>query len=274
MKITDLRAFDAPVLLFGGPYSNLQATQAVFDRADQMGIPPARRICTGDVVAYCGAPAETIAEMQVRGGAVVAGNCEKQLAARAADCGCGFDEGTTCDVLSIGWYGFADGQMTEADRAWMADAPDIVVFSHHSRRVAVIHGGVTDIARFIWSTSPEVVFHEELTALRSLVGSVDMVIAGHSGIPFVRQVGGVEWINAGVIGMPPNDGARDTRFVILENGKARIEALTYDWPVAQSGMRAVGLTHGYDRALESGYWPSEDVLPPELRRASASVANG
>ncbi len=31
-------------------------------------------------------------------------------------------------------------------------------------------------------------------------------------------------------------------------------------------MRAAGgLTQGYDRALETGIWPSEDILPKEMR---------
>ncbi len=32
--------------------------------------------------------------------------------------------------------------------------------------------------------------------------------------------------------------------------------------------RAVGLTQGYERALASGWWPSEEVLPADLRRAA------
>ncbi|MEE3500553.1 hypothetical protein [Acidiphilium acidophilum] len=46
-----LDAVDGPVLVFGGPYSNLPATRAVFAAAAEHGIPPGRMICTGDVVA-------------------------------------------------------------------------------------------------------------------------------------------------------------------------------------------------------------------------------
>ena len=53
----DLGNLDAPVLLFGGPYSNLRATQAMRAEADRLGIPADHVICTGDVVAYAAAPA-------------------------------------------------------------------------------------------------------------------------------------------------------------------------------------------------------------------------
>ena len=42
---------DAPLLCFGGPYSNLQALQAMLAEARRLGIPPERMLCTGDVVA-------------------------------------------------------------------------------------------------------------------------------------------------------------------------------------------------------------------------------
>ena len=53
---------DGPVLCFGGPYSNLQATQALFAEARRLGVPPGRIVCTGDVLAYCADPAKFNAE--------------------------------------------------------------------------------------------------------------------------------------------------------------------------------------------------------------------
>ncbi|MFT6791450.1 MAG: hypothetical protein ACJA04_000652 [Cellvibrionaceae bacterium] len=48
------------LLVFGGTYSNLQAVTALKDRAEILGIKPDHIICTGDIVAYCGQPAETV----------------------------------------------------------------------------------------------------------------------------------------------------------------------------------------------------------------------
>ncbi len=268
MQVQDLGRLEDTVLLFGGPYSNLAAARAVLSEAVRRGIAADHVICTGDVVAYCAEATETVAEVRRVGCAVVAGNCEKQLAAGEMDCGCGFEEGSTCDLLSVGWYAHADVQIGAEDRAWMGDLPDVVVFDQAGRRVAVIHGGVMDVSRFIWPTSPEAVFAEEVAALRDLVGPVDMVVAGHCGLAFTRDVAGVTWVNAGVVGMPPNDGVPDTRFAVLQSGEAVIHKLSYDHQAAHAAMQAAGLTQGYDKALLRGYWPSEDVLPPELRRAA------
>ena len=104
MSPLDLGRLDGPVLLFGGNYSNLQATDALIVEAAHRGIPPARVICTGDVVAYCAEPEETTQAIRDWGCHVIAGNCEEQLAAVAADCACGFEPGTECDTLAKGWY--------------------------------------------------------------------------------------------------------------------------------------------------------------------------
>ncbi len=38
--------FDGPVLIIAGPYSNLEATEAVLAAGAALGIPPERTICT------------------------------------------------------------------------------------------------------------------------------------------------------------------------------------------------------------------------------------
>lgn len=269
MQRRDLGVLDGPVLLFGGPYSNLHATEAVLSVARERG---ATAICTGDVVAYCACPAETVAAIRASGCAVVAGNCEIQLATGAADCGCGFDEGSACDLLSAGWFSFANAQIKADDRRWMAGLPDILTFSHHGARYAVLHGGATDVARFIWSTCDPDVFAQEWAAVEAAVGPVDHIIAGHSGIPFQRAVGPGTWTNAGVIGMPPHDGASQTVYAMLDGGHVTFDRLSYDVSAAVQAMQEAGLTQGYHTALQTGYWPSEDVLPPDLR--VASLASG
>jgi predicted phosphodiesterase len=264
----DLGRIDDALLLFGGPYSNLQATEALLGEAHRRRIPGARMICTGDVVAYGGDPVATVAAIRASGCAVVAGNCERQLAERAETCGCGFEDGSACDLLSAGWYGFAREHIGVQERTWMAGCPDVASFSHHGARYAVIHGGISDIARFLWPVSPETAFLEEWACVEAAIGPVDHVIAGHCGIPFLRRTSRGQWINPGVIGMPPHDGARQTRFAVLDAGEVVIEELTYDAEAAHAAMLRAGLAQGYHEALLSGHWPSEDVLPEALRLPS------
>jgi predicted phosphodiesterase len=256
---------DGPLLVFGGPYSNLQATRALLAEAARRAIPPARVICTGDVVAY-GADAAACCDLVIaRGVHVLMGNCEENLAVGAGDCGCGFEDGTACDLLSRAWYAHAAREVTIAQRDWMAARPRrMEVALPDGRRLAVLHGGAHDISRFLFASTPDAVLAEEVAAT-----GCDGVIAGHCGIPFARRVGAGLWLNAGAIGMPADDGTPRGWFAVLTPDPAGLRAeilpLAYDHEAAAAAMRAARLPEGYAAALSSGIWPSCDVLPPAER---------
>lgn len=268
MKIRDLGELVGPVLAFGGPCSNLQATRALIAEAARRGIAPGNCICTGDVVAYCADPAATVGLIRDFGCPVIAGNVERQLGAGAGSCGCGFDPGTACDRMSAAWYAHADAAIGPADREWMAELPDWITFSHAGRTHAVVHGGGSDVARFLWPVTTRVEFAREWDLIERAAGPVDVVIAGHSGLPFIHEFSFGTWINAGVIGMPPHDGTPRTAFALLQAAGPSLHRLDYDHDTAADAMVAEGLTQGYDAALRTGYWPSEEVLPEALRVSS------
>ncbi|MBT6507905.1 MAG: metallophosphoesterase [Marinovum sp.] len=269
MEYINLGVRNQPVLLFGGSYSNAHATKAMINWATENKIADDHRIMTGDAVAYCAHPNETIDLIRKSGAAMVAGNCEKQLAIDAQDCGCGFEEGSLCNLLSVGWYSFTTSLLRTDLRQWMKTLPDIAVFTHQGLRAAVIHGGVSDIARFLWPNSTQSEFEFEIKLLQEYLGQIDLVIAGHCGFAFTRQIGPVTWINAGTIAMPENRGDPRTRFAVLESKAVRFHYLDYDHFAASQAMRNAGLNQGYDKSLVNGYWPSEEVLPAELRRERA-----
>ena len=105
-------AMDGAVLVFGGPYGNVEATRALLAAAHTLGIAPGRMICTGDLVAYCADPVATIDLVRASGIHVVMGNCDEQLGQSADNCGCGFPEGSACERLSAAWYAYANASVT------------------------------------------------------------------------------------------------------------------------------------------------------------------
>jgi predicted phosphodiesterase len=255
-----------PVLVFGGPYSNLRAVTAMRVRADQLGIPASHSVCTGDVVAYCAEPEETTRAIRDWGCHVVACNCEEQLAASAADCACGFEEGSECDLLAKGWYPFANARITPESRAWMAALPKTLTLNVGGWTLRVIHGGLSQINRFVFAS-------ERGTIADELAGAgADVVVAGHAGVPFIEKAGGGVWFNPGVIGMPANDGTADVWYGIIaldgDDLLLTTRRLAYDHLGAAAAMRRWGHADGYARTLVTGLWPSLDVFPPAERAAT------
>lgn len=272
-RADDAVTLTGPVLVFGGPYSNLEATEAVLQAARRRAIPAHNILCTGDLAAYCADPQPVIDLLRGSGIRIVMGNCEESLAESAGDCGCGFSDDSVCATLSTQWYPFADRNVDAASRAWMGALPRRLDVRIGGRHLAVIHGGVTQINRFVFATC-DAAIADELAA-----SGCDGVIGGHCGLPFTRAIAGKLWHNAGVVGMPANDGTPRVWFSILMPSADGIaiahHALAYDHAAAARKMRARGLPEGYAAALESGLWPSCDVLTaPELARCGQPLEPG
>lgn len=275
MTITgsDLGDLDGPVLVFGGPYSNLEAAAAIRAEAERLGIPPSRTICTGDVIAYCADPGATVALIRDWGIPVVLGNVEEQLGAGAQDCACGFTPGSACETLSAQWYAHAEREITPGDRRWMAGLPRLIRFSLGGLRLAAIHGGVSRINRWVFASTPAAEKLAELALADADGAPIHGIVAGHCGLPFVDKPGGRLWCNAGTAGLPANDGTPRVWYALLtpeREGSLRIERrpLRYDFRRAAQKMRKCGLAESYARTLETGLWPPVDILPPPEQAAA------
>jgi predicted phosphodiesterase len=266
----DIGPLDGPVLVFGGPYGNLQATEAILAEAERRRIPPTRVLCTGDLVAYGADPAATVALIRASGIRVVMGNCEEALAFGKVDCGCGFQDGGECDRWSRQWFAHASRSLDGDAKAWMGRLPQQLRLSLAGWRFAIVHGGATDISRFVFASTPTRDAMTEFAAL-DRDGRVDGVIGGHCGLPFSRLVGGRLWHNAGVVGLPANDGTPRVWFSVLTPEDGTIEvaavALHYDHTAAARRMAEAGMPEAYARALIDGLWPAMEVLPAAERQA-------
>ena len=264
----DLGAFSEPIFVFGGPCSNLEATTAVLAEARRRGFPPARTLCTGDVVAYCADAQATVDAVRAAGVHVVMGNCEESLGFDKADCGCGFPQGSTCDRLAGQWFAYARATLDDGARAWMRALPRRLRLTLNARRLAVIHGGGGDIARYVFASTPAADKAAELDRL-----DADGVIGGHAGLPFTDLVDGRLWHNAGSVGLPANDGTPRAWFSVLaplgDGIAVTHHPLDYDHARAAAKMRAAGLPAAYARTLEDGLWPDMRVLPEPERRLRA-----
>jgi predicted phosphodiesterase len=253
------REIDNRLLIFGGPYSNLRATRAMYEKAKQLQLTASQVICTGDLVAYCAEPQQTVDLIRDWGIAVVMGNCEESLGLNQPDCGCGFDAGSVCSALSATWYEYANQHINLDSREWMMELPRCIDFSIRGHRFKVVHGSVSSISQFVFPSTSAELKKQQITD-----ANADVIIGGHSGIPFGQKLGSKLWLNAGAIGLPANDGSSDGWYMMLDQDEGAFQAswhrLSYDVAASQRSTRAAGMSE-YARALGTGLWPGMDVLP-------------
>lgn len=268
--LRDLGEREGPLLVFGGPLSNLEAVDALFGEARSRGIGPDRMICTGDVAGYCADPEPCVKALRESGIATVMGNVEEALGADADDCGCNFVEGSACDALAGRWYSHARTRISAESRAWMAALPRMIRFRLGGRTFVAIHGGAKRINRYV--------FASDIAAMAEEFAGLDgncTVIAGHAGLPFTAPCTNNVWHNTGSLGMPANDGTPRVWFSIIAVEGAGVRfthvPLTYGVATAQAKMRKAGLPDAYADALGSGLWPDTAVLPDAEARATGTA---
>jgi len=273
MSFLDLGEIAEPVLFFGGPCSNLHSTEALFDLADREGYTADRIICTGDLVAYCGDPAATVQLIRNRGIHVVLGNCEESLGNSSEDCGCGFDEATSCDLLAQQWYRFAQQHIDADARSWLRNRPAQIRLRMAGRQIAVTHGSISTINEFIFPATDAGVKQQQLE-----LADADAVVGGHCGVPFSQLLGTKLWHNPGIVGIPANDGSQRVWFSSFEPQAEGIKvshrSLEYDVGGAVARMVGAALPPDYARTLETGMWPAHDIMPAtDQQRAGIRIEN-
>lgn len=270
MKIVDLGTFTKPVLICGGAYGNLQALEALARLQLSLGISDSHIIHSGDAVAYCADTEAAVRFMAARRWHAISGNVEEQIVLGGADCGCGYQQGSACDAASVRWYAHAVATLSLASREWMAALPTHLTFSIGGISARVVHGSVHQTNRFMFDSLSDAEFEHELDE-----AGVDLVIAGHAGIPFTRAIGNRCWHNSGALGMPANDGTSRVWASVLtpqlDGLSIAHHAIGFDARTAATRIRTQGLPYGYADSLETGLWPSLDVLPAHERSATGKA---
>jgi len=259
-KTLNIGSFDRPVFIFGGVYGNIEALIEVKNIAEKEGFRPKDIICTGDIVAYCANPVECIAFVEEWGIHCIAGNVELNLRDEADDCGCNFNEGSRCDVFSRQWYPYVKNTITKNNKEYIHKLPEFLTFDFYGKPTTVLHGSFHNTSEFVFASTSDEVFVRNFEDSES-----EIIIAGHCGLPFEKRVKNGFWVNAGVIGMPANDGTARTWCGILGLTQKEEEftfiEVNYNHNKAADSMKKAGLPLTYASTLISGIWDNCEILP-------------
>ena len=249
--------------IFGGAYGNLQATQAILEKAAELGFQSSEIIFTGDMIAYCANPVETVNLIKNSVDHIIMGNCEEAIASGSNDCGCGFEDGSQCSVLSNQWYNFCLSKMDAKTAQWMGTLPKSIHIEIGNHSFLATHATPHSINQFIFPSTLSDTLDRE---------NYDGYIVGHSGIPFIGKIDCKPWINSGAAGMPANDGTKRVWYATMtcDDDKISIETngIEYDHEATKLAMRQASLTNGYMDCLSTGIWPSHDVLPAHEKQVT------
>src|SRR5262245_48910093 len=142
--------------------------------------------------------------------------------------------------------------------------PTTLTLQIGGRKIGVVHGSHANVSEFLFRSSS---WEKKLPNFASL--GCDIIVGGHCGIPFIEPCGDKLWVNAGVIGMPANDGTRRGWYLLVSESEDDLQfslrSFDYDSEQAASLMDELNLPCEYASTLRTGLWCSLDNLPMEER---------
>lgn len=199
------------MLVLSDIHANRPALEAVLDAA-----PDGPILCCGDMVGYYPWPNAVVARLDGRDLTAVRGNHD---AAILQDRAHGF-RGVAREALS--WQ---RDRLDDATRSFLEAFPTRVETRIEGRRVVMVHGSPNSPLREY--VSPGDV--DERFLERHGVGA-DVLLLGHTHVPFAKRVGDTLVANPGSVGQP-RDGNPDAAYAVLEG-----DGITHhrvDYPVEE-----------------------------------------
>ncbi|MDO9517638.1 MAG: metallophosphoesterase family protein [Methanosarcinaceae archaeon] len=155
-------------------------------------------VCLGDLVDYGPAPAECIDLIRRSGVRTIMGNHDNAVAFKV-DCECG----DTYKHLSIATREYTWEQLDDSHIEYLKGLRADMNITFKDAIVHFAHGSPRSMYEYIQPKTPN---NEILEMIQNM--HADVIVVGHSHIPFVRDVGGVKIVNPGSVGQSRDGDAR------------------------------------------------------------------
>ena len=233
-----------PVAVITDIHANLPALEAALERIEELGIE--RVYCGGDLVGYGPHPNEVCRLIEERGIPTIYGNYDYAIARDLDDCGCAYvtQHDRELGQKSVEWT-LANTDQRSKD--FMRGLPFDLRFEIRANAVHLVHGSPRKVNEYLFEDKPASLY-ERLAAAEE----GDALVFGHTHKPWVREYGGVLFVNCGSVGKP-KDGDPRGGFAILRPGDTgldvTVERVPYDAEAVAREVAAAGLPEEYAEKL-------------------------
>jgi putative phosphoesterase len=225
-------------------HANLPALEAALRRIEELGIECV--YCGGDLVGYGPHPNEVCRLLEQRDIPTIYGNYDYAIARDLDDCGCAYvsQHDRELGQKSVEWT------LAHTDRRskdFMRELPFDLRFEVGERSVHLVHGSPRKVNEYLFEEKPPSLY-ERLAAAED----ANTLVFGHTHKPWMREHGGVLFVNCGSVGKPKD---RDPRaaFAVLRPGarhpEVTIERVGYDAEAVAREVAAAGLPEEYGDKL-------------------------
>lgn len=236
------------IAIFGDVHGNSAATAHTLEAID--GARPDAIFCLGDLVGYGAQPNETIDLVRSREILTIMGNYDDGVGFDRDDCGCAYKDADERDRgrESLMW---TRGVVDTNRKAYLRQLLPEIQLEAEGFRVRLVHGCPRRMNEYLFED------RDERSLERIAAGAdCDVLVFGHTHVPWSRTIGEVLFVNAGSAGKP-KDGDPRACWVSLTLTAGREPDVTYHRvpydieAMADAIREADGLPDQFARDLET-----------------------
>ncbi|RDC49600.1 metallophosphoesterase [Acinetobacter sp. RIT592] len=186
-------------------HSNIYALDSVLADIDTKDVD--MTVCTGDLVGYGTRPNEVIETLTKNKILTIMGNYDYAIGNLKIVCGCDYPDPKDEEKAGLSMH-FTGQTTTNENKEYLRNLPKELILTFDNKTIRFVHGSTRLINEYLKENSKEA---DEV--MRELVE--DILVCGHTHIPYAKYYGEKLLVNAGSVGKPKT-GNSNANYVIID----------------------------------------------------------
>lgn len=237
--------------VFSDVHANLPAMDVVRDHIATGGYDGV--YCLGDIGGYASQPNEAQQAVMAMACPTILGNYDEGVGFNLGDCGCHYVKPFDIEMSNVSFL-WTREHTSEANKSWLRTLPRDMRLDVEGRRVLLCHGSPRSTTEYLFENRSEG-YLRQFTPGGKDDAHADVIVFGHTHVPYRRNVDGVEFVNTGSVGRPKDGDPRAGYCVLtISADSVTVEQvrLPYDVETTCARLVAAGLPEYFAEYLRTG----------------------
>ena len=239
------------IAIFSDIHANIPAMEVVRDHIQQGHYDAV--YCLGDLGGYASQPNEVQGLIVTMGCPTLLGNYDEGVGFNLDDCGCHYIKPFDIEMSNISFL-WTREHTTDENKTWLRELSREIRVEIEGWKVLLCHGSPKSNTEYLFENRSEG-YLKQFTPGGKHDAHVDLIVFGHTHVPYHRVVDGVDFVNTGSVGRPKDGNPRAGYCALtIDNDSISVEQirLPYDVESACSRLIAAGLPEYFAEYLRSG----------------------
>lgn len=241
----------ARIAIFSDIHANLPAMETVVQHIHGMRYDGV--YCLGDIGGYASQPNEVQELIQALGCPTILGNYDEGVGFNKEDCGCHYVKPFDIEMSNVSFLWTRD-HTTDANKAWLRELPRALHLEIEGLRILLCHGSPISNTEYLFENRSDGYLKQFLEGGKH-DAQADVIVFGHTHVPYHRVVEDVDFVNTGSVGRPKDGDARAGYCVLtLDGGRVSVAQVRLEYAVETACARliAAGLPSYFADYLQTG----------------------